>query len=117
MNVVLEELKTIQHKPVIVEGKNDRKSLRLLGFDDVHILNQPLYKIIEEFPHDEVIILTDLDQEGKRLYGKLKKGFAHHGVHVDDTIRELLFKETQLRQIEGIYNYLKRHTEGLRELI
>ncbi len=50
------------------------------------------------------MILTDLDSEGKKLYGKLKKQLSNFGIKIDNELRDLLFK-TKLRQIEGMKNY------------
>ena len=97
-------------KLVIVEGVKDKKALRLLGVKNICCLNdKPLYKIIEHVAvtNKKVIILTDLDKEGKHLYGKLKTQLQFHGVEVDNYFREFLFRYTKLRQIEGITN-LKR---------
>ncbi|MFC1648923.1 toprim domain-containing protein [Nanoarchaeota archaeon] len=107
MEEVLEELELIRHKTVIVEGKNDKKALEKLGFDNVITLDKPLYLIVEEIEDDEVVILTDLDKAGKELYGKLAKDFLRRGVKIDSRIRRLLFK-TDLRQIEGLANYIDR---------
>ena len=107
MEEVLQELEKIRSKKVIVEGKNDKKSLEKLGFENITVIDRPLYKVVEEVKDSEVVILTDLDKAGKKLYGKLAKDFARRGVRVDSIIRELLFK-TQLRQIEGLANYIER---------
>ena len=110
MEELLEELKLIKDKPVIVEGINDVKALEELGFTNVTPLNGALYQVIERFEdEDEVVILTDLDKEGKKIYGRLAKGFAKRGVKVNDNVRNILFKETKLRQIEGLANYIKRN--------
>lgn len=97
-------------KLIIVEGIKDKRALAKLGITNVRTLKNPLYKEVEEVAavHKEVIILTDLDKEGKKIYGKMKKDFAKNGVKVDDSFRVFLFKNTKLRQIEGIYNYLNR---------
>ncbi len=115
MRKVLDEIKRIRDKPVLVEGHNDRKSLERLGFSDVTVLNDPVYQVVEDFQHEEeVVILTDLDSAGKKLFGRLAKGFARHGVKVNTNIRNLLFR-TDLRQIEGLANYINRNTPPMFE--
>ncbi|MBN2459432.1 toprim domain-containing protein [Candidatus Woesearchaeota archaeon] len=106
---VWEAIDKYKHDFVLVEGKNDRAALESLGFNSVRAINanKPLYEIIEEVNEKKVLILTDLDKEGKQIYSRLKKGLESRGVFVDDTLRNLLFK-TELRQVEGLYNYLKR---------
>lgn len=109
----LEELRK-SNKLIIVEGKKDLIALEKLGLKNVYaILRKPLYKVVEETAskHKEVIILTDLDKEGRRLYSILKKGLQRFGVKVDDNFREFLFRHTKLRQIEGIEHYLEKNVK------
>lgn len=96
------------NKIIIVEGKKDKKSLERLGISNIVILNKnPVYKTIEEVAkkNKKAVILTDLDREGKKLYGKLNSGLQRLGVEVDNYFREFLLKKTKLRQIEGILTY------------
>jgi len=104
----LEVTEKFKGVPVIVEGKNDAATLEKLGFEKIIILKKgPNYKTVESIDEKKVIILTDLDAEGKKVYYELKKNFDQRGVFVDNTLRELLFK-TELRQIEGLTRYLER---------
>ncbi len=99
------------NKLIIVEGKRDKGALEKLGLKNIVTLSKkPIYKIIEEVAEKqkEAVILTDLDREGKKLYGKLNSGLGYHGVKVDNRFREFLFKETKLRQIEGLKNYIDK---------
>jgi len=96
-----------KHHLVIVEGKKDREALQKLGFDNIVLLNKPLYEVAESVSEKDVVLLTDLDKKGREIYSKLKKGLDKRGVTVDDTLRNLLFK-TELRQIEGLTSYLKK---------
>ncbi len=98
-------------KIVIVEGKEDKAALRRLGIINVVQLNKrALYKVVEELIEKgkEVIILTDLDKEGKKLYGRLNHDLQRFGVKVDNRFRNFLFKNTKLRQIEGLDSYTKK---------
>lgn len=96
-------------KLIIVEGKKDVRALKKLGITNTRPLKSPLYNEVEKVCkyHKEVIILTDLDKEGKKIYGRLKKDFNRFGVKVDCVFREFLFKNTKLTQIEGIDTYLE----------
>jgi len=99
-------------KIVIVEGREDKAALRRLGITKVVQLNKrPLYKVVEELieKNKEVIILTDLDKKGKQLYGKLNHDLQRFGVKVDNRFRNFLFKNTKLRQIEGLDSYVERN--------
>ena len=92
-----------ENKLVIVEGKKDKKALESLGIKNIKTISKPLFKLVEEIKEKEVVILTDLDKEGRKLYSKLKKDLTRNGKKVDDKLRKELFK-TKLRQIEGINN-------------
>jgi len=94
-------------KPVIVEGKKDKEALEGLGVTNIVCLNnKPLYKIIEGVAANskKAIILTDLDREGRSLYGKLRTHLQFLGVEVDNYFREFLFRNTKIRQIEALPN-------------
>jgi len=90
---------------VIVEGKKDRKALQELGVEKVMTLDTH-HKLVEKVTEKEVVLLVDLDKEGKKLYGKLKDIFSRRGVKVNDKLRHYLFKNTTLRQIEGLTRYV-----------
>lgn len=92
---------------VVVEGKKDKEALEKSGVSGKSIFvlsKKPLFAVAEELAKDysEAMILTDLDAEGKKLYGKLNTLLQQLGVKVDDSVRNFLFKNTKLRQIEGI---------------
>ena len=91
---------------IIVEGKKDKAALMKMGVrNNIFVLNtKPLFVVAEEIAksYDEAVILTDLDAEGKKLYGKLNTLLQHLGIKVDNHLRNFLFKNTKLRQIEGI---------------
>lgn len=97
---------------VIVEGKKDRIALHRLGIKNiVELSKKPLFQIVEEIAssNKECIILTDLDKEGKQLYSKLNSNLQKNGVKVNNKFREFLFRNTKLRQIEGITSYLENN--------
>ena len=101
---------------VIVEGIKDRLALEKLDLKNIITLNKrPLFEIVEEVSdnYKECAILTDLDKEGKKLFGKLNSGLSQHGVKVDNNLREFLFKKTKLRQIEGLYSYTEKDKDSL----
>ena len=96
---------------VIVEGKKDREALQKLGIGNiVELSKKPLFQVIEDVAskNKDCIILTDLDAKGRELYGKLNRGLSHFGIKVDDSFRNFLRKETQLRQIEGLRSYMEK---------
>lgn len=98
-------------KLIVVEGAKDESALESLGISRIFVLGKrPIFKTVEEIVSiaEDVIILTDLDKEGKKLYGKLSTSLQERGVVVDNFFREWLFRNTKLRQIEGIVGYLSR---------
>ncbi|MBC8501219.1 MAG: toprim domain-containing protein [Nanoarchaeota archaeon] len=107
---LLNELKD-SDKAVIVEGHKDKLALEGFDIKNIFTLHAPLYKLVEFVSSNfkEVAILTDLDKEGKKLYGELNARLQERGVKVDNKLRHFLFKNTKLRQIEGLQTYLKNH--------
>lgn len=100
-------LEKIQDKPIIVEGKKDKIALENLGCKRIITINGSkagLFNIIEKLPDNckEAVILTDLDKKGKQLYHKIKKILTANKIKIDDRFRIYLFKETKIRQIEGL---------------
>ena len=92
-------------KAVVVEGRKDKVALEALGVRKVLCLNhRPVYKVAEEVAagNRKVVILTDLDREGKKLYGKIKTHLQHLGVEIDNHFREFLLRKTKVRQVEGL---------------
>lgn len=95
---------------IIVEGPKDKKTLiSLLGEKNIFVLSKkPLYAIVESIAAKtkDVVILTDLDEKGKELYGCLRSNLQKHGVRVNRTFREYLFKKTKISHIEGLETYI-----------
>ena len=59
---------------VLVEGRKDKEALTNLGVMNIKTVSQkPLYKTVEEVSESKetVVILTDLDNEGRKYYSCL----------------------------------------------
>ncbi len=94
---------------ILVEGKSDKAALEYLGIKKIQtIAQQPFYKVAESIQEKEIIILTDLDAEGKKLFAQLNRYCQQHSIKVDNKPREFLFKHTTLTQIEGLPSYLRK---------
>lgn len=94
---------------VIVEGKKDVAALEKFGVKRIVSLEgYALFEVVERVcAHDKrCVVLTDLDKKGRELYGTLARDLRRHGVVVDDSLRTFLFKETAIRQIEGLGKYI-----------
>ena len=103
----LDKLRTEQ-PTILVEGMKDKQALLKLGLSHVISLRaRPLYQVVEHIATitRTCLILTDLDNEGKKLYAHLRTELQKHGIKIDDRFRHYLFKETTLRQIEGLHTY------------
>lgn len=106
--------KLVAEQPfIVVEGPKDKASLMKLGIEREQIFTlkgKPLFEVVERVAAltDTCLILTDLDEEGKKIYGTLRADLQKHGVKVDDAFRHFLFKETELRQIEGLFRHVLR---------
>ncbi len=111
---ILELLDEIKQKNllVLVEGQKDARALKELGIINILSLKKPLFAVVEEIAskEKEVVLLTDLDDEGKKLYHELSRGLQKHGVKIDNRLRGLLFK-TPIRHVEGLSGYLARAQE------
>ena len=81
-------------KLILVEGEKDQQALaRLEITNTLTVAKKSPYKVIEEIcaRAREVIILTDLDREGKKYYAILKHHLQRNGVKIDTVFREFLF--------------------------
>jgi len=105
---ILAQIKRIKHKRVIVEGKKDKKALESLGIKKITLMNKPAWQIAEELTEKEIVVLVDLDREGKKIYSQLAQALNKNGITIDNKLRAYLYKETKLRQIEGLTRYLTK---------
>ena len=99
-----------EKKPVVVEGKKDSIALEKFGIktEQLHKTHDSLSKRIEELSRNkECILLFDLDKAGRKLHAKIKDDLKRAGVRVNNTFRNFLLAETELRFIEGLDTYLK----------
>lgn len=105
---IYQEIGNARNTTVLVEGPNDKKALEKLGFTNVVPLSGPLYRMVEQVEEEEeLIILTDLDSHGRKLYKYFYNELTRRGVRVNNRLRLMLF-QTPVRQIEGLWNYIRR---------
>lgn len=110
LEIIRENLSEIKDNNylVIVEGKKDKKALSYFGIEKIMPLdNKPLFKIVEEINEKDVVILTDLDAEGKKLFNKFRYQLQRRGIRLHNNIRNSLFK-TKLRNVEGLISYFNK---------
>ncbi len=90
------------NKFIIVEGKKDKQALEQLGIKKIITFSNSPHFSIENLSEKEVVILTDLDKHGKKLYSILKHNLQARGIKIDKQFREFLYKETRIRNIETL---------------
>lgn len=105
--LLMETLNEYRQHLTIVEGKNDKRALERYGFTNVRTIDRPLYRVVEEIDEEEIMILTDLDRHGRKLYHYFFRECGRRGVKVNNRLRQLLVF-SELRQIEGLPRYLER---------
>ena len=111
----VDELAHNNYSLIIVEGKKDKLALNKLGIENVNSINEPIYLLIEKLIdyNKEIIILTDLDKEGKKIYAKLRHEFQRYGIKINNKYRRFLIKHTKITQIEGLPTYINNTREFL----
>ncbi|MBI2145646.1 topoisomerase [Candidatus Woesearchaeota archaeon] len=107
LELLLQKLGKADDVAVVVEGKKDRAALEAFGISGSRVFvlsRKPLFAVAETVAerYNAVVILTDLDSEGRKLYGKLSTLLQGLGVKIDGELRVFLFRKTKLRQIEGL---------------
>ena len=99
---------------ILVEGKKDKRALMDLDIkEQVFILNgkdiwNRLEEIVNKNPKKHILILTDFDKEGKKLYGKITKDLERLGMKIDKKYREFLQKRTKVSHVEGLCTYIEK---------
>jgi 5S rRNA maturation endonuclease (ribonuclease M5) len=105
LNHLLGELETLVDV-VIVEGPRDLEALRQLGFrgeislfSQVGIPDADFIDIIS-MEHGSVVILTDFDEEGRKIDLALSEGFERRAVRVEKGLRREM---GHIMAVIGIY--------------
>lgn len=101
---------------VVVEGKKDKAALNKLGVTNIITLNRPLFAIVEKISNSgvkEIALLVDMDNEGRKLYKKLRSDLSYHGVKINNTLRYFLLRKTGLKVIEGLDTFLDIENEEM----
>jgi 5S rRNA maturation endonuclease (ribonuclease M5) len=94
-----------KEKQVIVEGKRDKNILCLLGFKKILTLNKGIYETTEDLKENEVLLLTDFDNEGRQIARKLNSILQSQGYKIDrETRRKIgfMFTRLKIRKIEEL---------------
>ncbi len=112
----LEELRELSERiPIIVEGLNDRRTLRALGVRG-HIValngGNSVFALCEALSkdHGEAVILTDWDHRGGQLCRRLREGLTANGIRYNDQIRAKLslLCRRDIKDVQGLEVYMER---------
>ncbi len=101
---VLKLLHELKGYTLIVEGRKDVTALKALGLIDVIPLNgQPVADFVDRLDGEiHTVILTDFDEEGKRLCAKLLKLLQRRRIKANPRLRHMLMAETGITRIEEL---------------
>jgi len=79
--------------PVLVEGKRDFFVLKRFGIKNIYTLSGKNYfDLVEELPPEteKVVLLTDVDKQGEKIFRKLSEVLKRYNIEVDGSFREYL---------------------------
>ena len=116
LTLALEDLAEANRtSPIVVEGENDVRALRVLGVrGEVVSLNRgrTVFSTCEDVAarHRRAIVLTDWDARGGRLARLLREGFAANGVQANTELRARLavLCRKEIKDVESLPGYLER---------
>ncbi|NPA58830.1 MAG: toprim domain-containing protein [Aquificae bacterium] len=102
----IERLKNISKSEgvvILVEGKNDAEKLKKLGIKNIYpIKGKRFYDILEELENSSmVVVLTDLDKQGKKISDRLSGMLQREGIPVDNLFRQGL-ERFEIKHVEDI---------------
>ena len=106
--------------PIIVEGKKDLDTLRVLGVQGQILTAKTggksrldLISEIEKSGNKEIILLLDFDRRGREWTAILRQSLEKAKIKVDVTFRKGLVRFTgkELKDVEGLATYLRTLNE------
>ena len=99
--------------PILVEGDNDIKALKLLGFEgEIIKINQgkPLFNLVEDLSkvYDEMIILMDWDRKGGQLARRLSDNFEANQMKYNLEFRKQMayLCKKDIKDVQGLPRFL-----------
>ncbi|MCS7105852.1 MAG: toprim domain-containing protein, partial [Candidatus Aenigmarchaeota archaeon] len=106
---IQKEVLNYKEVPIIVEGKRDEEAIRKLGFQKIFkISGKPLEKVLDEVKdYKSVVILSDFDEEGKKIFAKLRRLFSSHRIKVHTFLRNKIKSIFKIKKIEEINSLIK----------
>jgi len=102
----------LKNNIVLVEGKKDKDALCELGCNDVYVVQsrgqENIEKLLKRIKAENVIILTDIDNEGDRLCKNVEKVCRCLSINTDTIVRKKLAGLIHLRYWENIGNKVNK---------
>jgi 5S rRNA maturation endonuclease (ribonuclease M5) len=115
-----EEIEKIKNLAFVVEGIKDENQLKKLGLKKIFtICGKPIFSVVEKIKRenfDEVVILTDYDDEGEKKAKELAKLFQLNGIHVNKRIRAKFKSLFNINKIEELAFFTKLMGDGCYEI-
>jgi 5S rRNA maturation endonuclease (ribonuclease M5) len=107
-------IEKIDERPVIVEGKRDKIAMQTLGAGNVISLEGKRVDQLADILEGEksVVVLTDFDQEGKKLAGRITSFLEKFGINSDVELRREFLKETKKTHIENLIHLKEDDIHG-----
>lgn len=101
---------------IVVEGKKDEIALEQIGISNIFVINEngkSIYEKIEEISqiqnkNKEVILLTDIDKEGRKIYSLIKKHLSQMNVKMNNRMRDLMIK-LKISHVEGLDSFINKY--------
>ena len=112
---IVERLKREEKALILVEGRRDGESLKNIGIHSeiICISQKNMYDLTLDLSKKDkkIIILTDFDSEGTKLFRNYRKELESLGANIDATYyKELKFHLKKfIKGIEYIDNFLLTH--------
>ena len=99
---------------IVVEGRKDVESLRLLGIKgDIKLAaQQPLLEFTESLSKSgkKIVLLTDWDKKGRIVAGKIIKHLSAYGIfpNIDIRLRLKGLSRKRIKDVESLNNYVNK---------
>lgn len=111
----IEEMKK-QDLVFIVEGKKDKKVLKILGFNKIFTISGKSLHLIPDMIHSNdsksVVVLTDFDEDGEIIASQLTKLLEREGFKINRFIRMKFKNLFGIHKIEELSHFTKFMEDG-----
>jgi len=112
---IVEKLKREENALILVEGRRDAESLKNIGIESeiICISQKNMYDLTLDLVKKDkkIIVLTDFDSEGTKLFKEYRKELESLGANIDIKYYKKLkfYLKKFIKGIEDIDNFLFTH--------